>query len=600
MRKKIELTQEEITLLPSGEQIVLLSTKMPLWDKEGNITGIVGNTVDITYIKKIEQELKTAEELAKAANHAKDEFLANMSHDIRTPLTGIIGMSSILEQEAVTPKEKEHAHLIAVSGEQLLSLLNSVLDIVSVGNGQENQVQSEPVNIRQLLHTIAELELPTIQLKHLELITAIDESVPNIIKTDSMKLHRILLNLLGNAVKFTETGCITLTAHYKRVNDEKGELELQVRDTGSGIAKENQGKIFDRFYRGNPSYKAQYTGYGVGLHIVQNYIHLLKGHIELESELNQGTTFKIIIPVEIITNLNKTIPEPALNSKISILAPTHVMATQNQNNYPQLLLIEDNPIALKIVESIAKQVPCRYLSATTGEQALELFQKETFDLILSDIGLPGISGNEMTAAIRTLEKNLGKMAVPIIGLTAHSAKDTEQESLKSGMNKILCKPLTLSALQEVLNHFLTPKLVHKKSTLQINELPENTELFHLEKFPLLDIEAGITMLGSIEMLQELLASMFNDELPKDMEAIKKAYAEQNWELVEKIAHKIKSGALYCGVIRMKYACQYLERYKKSGQSDLQNPLYQQLIAVIIETNEVVVEWLKKGHCNPSI
>jgi PAS domain S-box-containing protein len=593
---------EENQTLADGSEIVLLTSKIPLFSRTGQVMGVLGIYHDITERKKMELSLQHAKENAEAANRVKDEFIANMSHDIRTPLTGIIGISAILEQEVQKIEEKEHAHLVHVSGEQLLTLLNSVLDIVSIGDKQENHVKIKSININQLLHNIAELELPTLKLKHLELTVDVDDRVPEFIKTDEVKLHRVILNLLGNAIKFTDKGHVGLKVHYTPITNKKGQLDLFVSDTGPGIAADDQDKVFDRFFRSNPSYKGQYTGFGVGLHIVQQYVALLKGSISLESELGIGTTFKVSIPVAMCAP-NKKVPQTTpvhraynfINEKSVTPAVTNEKThpVQKSNNSPLILLVEDNPIALKVVESVSKDAHCTYLSATTGEQALKLAEENEFDLILSDIGLPGISGNELASSIRTLEKRLNKKTIPIIGLTAHAANAAEQESLQAGMSKVISKPITLAILKGILNEFVPSD---EKPTAKANgfekDLPNSeAELFNLLQFPLLDIEAGIYTLGSVETLKELVTDMFHDDIPRDLDAIKKAHSLQNWEEVERLAHKMKSGALYCGLVRMKYACQYLERYQKAGHSHLQSALYQQLIITIEHTHAAISEWV---------
>lgn len=605
LNKKIEIAHEEIIELANGKKMIQLSTKRPIWNKNGEIIGIVGNTIDITYLKNIEKELKKAKEKAEAANYAKDEFIANMSHDIRTPLTGIIGISAILEQEVEKMAEKEHAHWVNVSGEQLLALLNSVLDIVSVGNKQDNHLTIESVSINQLLQNIAELELPTVKLKHLDLIVTVDQSVPEFIKTDPVKIHRILLNLLGNAIKFTDKGHVAIHVQYKRINNKKGQLQLSVSDTGTGIAKENQDKVFDRFFRSNPSYKGQYTGFGVGLHIVQQYVSLLKGTISLDSQVGIGTVFKVVIPVLTVERINKIMPKTITAHYTNLIVNDNQIPpisdenpptpSKTADNQPCLLLVEDNPIALKVVESVAKQANCQFVSATTGEQALILMKTHTFDLILSDLGLPGISGNQLASTIRTAEKHLGKNPIPIVGLTAHAAKDIEQESLRSGINQIVSKPINLDVLESLLTYFVSKKQQQPTETSSVfikESSDQSNELFRIERYPLLDIDAGINTLGTIDLLQELLTLMLFVDFPKDLDNFKQAYIDQNWSVVEKIAHKMKSGALYCGVTRMKYACQYLEHHLKSGSPHLHHELYEQLMTTITQTQEAVSGWLK--------
>lgn len=462
MDNGVSLNLEEPLYFPDGTKKIYLSSKVPLYGFKGKIIGMLGISVDITDRKKMEEALIQATDAAETANRAKTEFIANMSHDIRTPLTGIIGMSAILEQEVQKLEEKEHAHLVHVSGEQLLTLLNSVLDIVSAGNSQENFVKFKLINVQQLLNNLTELEQPTITLKHLKLFVDIHPNVPDNIHTDPLKLHRILLNLLGNAIKFTEKGYVRINVNYHPTNSKRGNIEFWVSDTGPGIAKDKQDKIFDRFYRGDPSYKEKHTGYGVGLHIVEQYVHLLKGSITIESEIDKGTIFKVSFPVEVKKNLESKILESQLfdfskNDFLpdSIVTTTH--SSQRRESLPFILLVEDNPIALKVVESMVKKAGCNYLSATTGEQALEIAQSHDFDLILSDIGLPGISGNELASSIRSLEKKLDKKPIPIIGLSAHTSNETEHACIKAGMNSVVSKPINPSVMQKILTNFILSK-----------------------------------------------------------------------------------------------------------------------------------------------
>ncbi|MFA5959130.1 MAG: ATP-binding protein [Tatlockia sp.] len=579
-------------LRPDGEIRWIIDNGFPLIDNKGACYGVTGVAIDVTEEHKKTEALEIAKEAAEAANLAKDEFLANMSHDIRTPLSGIIGISSLLEQQVQTLEEKENAHLVAVSGEQLLTLLNSVLDIVSVGDRKESLINLESVDINQLIQNIAELERPTTRLKQLELHILVDNAVPAFIQTDPVKLHRIVLNLIGNAIKFTNEGQISLTVNYNPLDKNKGQLELFVKDTGKGIAKENIDKVFDRFYRGDPSYKSQYTGFGVGLHIVQQYVSLLQGKISLESELGTGTVFHVSLPVE-KGNAPSVAPSkpqarlPSRDGKKEGVTPS------KNNNLPFLLLVEDNTIALKVVESVARQADCRFLSATNGSDALKLAKTHNFDLVLTDIGLPGLSGNELTAAIRAFDIIQKRAPVPIVGLTAHRVSSAEEESLQAGMNKVISKPISLATLLNLLDAFVAPQ--EWETPVASVKRPENEAIFFtLDAFPLLDAVDAASTLGSEALVSEFLTLMVKEELPKSTESIQQAYEKGDWKSVERIAHQMKSSALYCGTIRLKYACQYLEQQHKAGQMHLLNALYEQLLAVIEQTKDAIEEWM-----NPS-
>lgn len=606
MRTGKILSQEEaIRDISTGELKYFTAIKAPLRDDEGNIIGIVGTSIDITEQKKLLDDLKLAKEIAESANQAKTEFIANMSHDIRTPLSGIIGMSHFLEENTDDPEEKQYALWVNQSGEQLLKLLNGVLDVVSAAHLSEGDIVAESIDLRQSIEDIVRLERPTIHAKHLEFKVDIDDSVPQYIICDRFKLNRILLNLVGNAIKFTQKGYIELAIKQISQSGRTVILRFSVRDTGPGIPKSLQSKVFEQFYRISPSYKGDHHGHGIGLHIAEKYVALLGGQIQLESVEGQGTTFFFTLPLT-IGQEEKAVPSTRLSQKIKqsssrrISNPHDKKISTSINSSPlaTLLLIEDNEIALRMIEVTAEKSGCHYVSTNNGEDALQLAKSKKFDLIITDIGLPGISGNELTRQIRKWEECEDKKPIPIIGLTAHGLTEAENESLKAGMNQVISKPIKLTVLQSVLAQFLPQKEGLSSSTEAEKQflgldLPDTKEeLFKLDGYPLLDVQEGISNLGEEIILRDLLNSMISEEIPKTITRLEEAYKAQNWESIEKLAHHFKSAALYCGTTRLKYACQYVERYRKAGHEELLDELYHQLINVIQKTNHHIREWLK--------
>ena len=591
--KQPKLNIEETQILEDGSDRILLTSKVPLFDASNKIYAVLGIYIDITEHKKIERSLQ-------AANQAKEEFIRNMSHDIRTPLSGIIGISSLMERDAKTQEEKDRALMVNVSGEQLLSLLSSVLDIVSIDSSNENQLNEDVFDVRDLLKNLYELELPTIKLKNLELRITVDNEVPVWIQSDAIKIHRILLNLLGNALKFTEKGFIEIGAHLKSKSNNKLVLEFFVRDTGIGMAYLDQKKIFKQFYRINPSTQGIYTGYGVGLHIVKKYTQLLKGKINVESTLGRGTLVTVTIPMinsrkvsnpthqkslPFLLN-NKKAPKP----QISYLKGA-TQCLDRECSKPYILLIEDNAIALKMAEAILIQANCYVQSVTRGAQALVLFKNNVFDLVLSDLGLPDISGIELAHKFREFEQQSGRKPVPIIGLTAQTLTEAERITLGSGMNKMLVKPLRFELLQDVLREFIPAK-----STLANADFAEGDILAEqLTQFPLLDTETGITNLGSEETLREILQLLIA-EIPRDRQVMEKAYSQKDPRQLKQLVHKLKSGALYSGTIRLQQICQSLENSLKEDESQFSKKsvqLYQSLLIALDATTQTVQEWLER-------
>ncbi|MCX7115084.1 MAG: response regulator [Gammaproteobacteria bacterium] len=574
MESRLAVTTEESGELV-GEPLTMLSHKVPLIDDNDEVVGLIGISLDITERKVAEKKLTEALEKAEAANQAKNAFIANMSHDIRTPLSGIIGMSSLLVERVTSSDEKQYAHWIHESGNQLLALLNHILELVSSGNAKEHTLQKETFSLKTLIQDIVILEQPTVQLKQLELRTRLDPAIPNTLYTDRFKLNRILLNLLGNAIKFTSQGHIEIQVLLNHETSTQVTLTFNIIDTGIGIARAAQAHVFDRFFRAHPSDQGIYHGSGVGLNIVKTYLDSLGGVIHLTSEEQLGSTFSFQLTIE------KQAPSEAQD-----VSPTLTTRSDALSAIPHTaqhyLLIEDNIIALRLLEQFVTKLGPTFHSVTSAEEALTYLSQQHCDLIITDIGLPGLSGIELTTLIRQRYPQLN--AIKIIGLTAHAPHKIIESCLEAGMNKVLTKPIELKELQHHLSQLSTTDLPPSLG----KDLPSaEKELLQLDAFPLLDAVYAVELLGDITILKDMLSMMMNEQIPHDTPLLEQAHAEQDWEKIEALAHKMKAGALYCGTIRLQMACQYLERYRKAGHTASLEPLYQQLMRTITQTVQAI-------------
>ncbi len=562
-----------------------LVSKVPIKDISGTIIGLVGITVDVT-------ELSNAKEQAEAANRAKTEFIANMSHDIRTPLTGVIGLSEILEHTLQLPDDKQKAHLLHDSGEELLHMLNDILDDVRAEHLDEHDIKQEPFNIAACIQELIRLESPATTLKGLQLKANIDPRLPLYIRSDRNKIHRILLNLVGNAIKFTHSGSITLGAECLHQSDHKVHLKFSVSDTGIGISEEAQAHVFNRFFKVTSSYKGLYEGHGLGLHIAQSYVELLGGHITLTSKEGEGSTFNFDLECEI--------GEQPLD--IKPIASTEVIKESIIQKPLQILLIEDNLIALKTLEMMLSKHDFSFISATSGEEAWTLLQNNEIDFIITDIGLPGISGTQFAQRTRNRERALNKVPVPIIGLTGHAKEAAWDECQRSGINDVLNKPTNIKVLSQCIYHHmnaLTPIDKPPQVALEIKkslgcDLPDTEQaLFELEGFSLFNEHMALEQIQDKALLITLLHTYLSEEIQNDIRQLELEHQGNNWDKVEELAHKIKGGVSYLGTERMRYACQYLERYYKAGHRTQLESLYQQLLCVNLHTMNELTQWLHK-------
>jgi CheY-like chemotaxis protein len=530
----------------------------------------------------MEEELRQAKITSEAANHAKTEFIANMSHDIRTPLSGVVGMSKALEEHTSDPEEKQYAHWVNECGQQLLNLLNEILDVISAENINDSDLRLETFDLYKCIQDIAQLELPTIKLKKLDLNVSIQDNIPRYVVSDRTKLHRTILNLLGNSIKFTQEGFVAIGVKLVRKMTNTVRLEFSISDSGIGIPDELQPNVFDRFFRVNPSSKGMYKGHGLGLHIAQSYVELLGGKIKLKSKINQGTTFffELTFKTGSPENINNNI-QPVITTEIipaaPISEPVSMSSSIMDQKTPHVLLIEDNHVALLLAEMAVKSANCRYTSAKNAEIAFQLVQSNPFDLIITDVGLPDIPGTELTQTIRKWEISTNQKPVPIIGLTAHTRQNEVQKCIKAGMNKVLIKPVTSEIIHEVVNEFINRDLNN----------PEDD----LNDVPVLDIPTALSGIGNESVLAELLKFMVNT-LPDDTGIMETAFVSNDQDKVRSQAHKIKAGALYVGTLRLQLVCQHLEDTKNPEHSNFFKTRYSQTLAVIQDTIKAITTWLE--------
>jgi two-component system aerobic respiration control sensor histidine kinase ArcB len=601
---KPKLNIEEYQTLDDGKTRVLSTSKFPLFDNQGQVYGILAVYSDITERKNLEISLEQSKNLAEAANTAKTEFLANMRHDIRTPLSGIVGFSEILKAESKEPRIKEYAENLVASSHALLHLMDEVLEAIRVGSGEIPRLKKK-FDLPQTLQDVVALYTAKAHAKRLKLSFNIDNNLPHFVIGDKIRIHRIALELVGNALNFTDVGEVRLSVELAKRENRDLVIKITVTDTGMGIPKEKQQEIYVQFKRLTPSYQGIYKGTGLGLYVVKQFVDELNGEIYVDSEPHHGTSFTCLIPLqEALLNDASGIDnmEDFKTEKTYMSPMTHelfpAIDTKKSFKASKVLVVEDNFIAQEVARALLSVLTCTVDIASNGTDALELYDKNHYDLILMDIGLgDGMDGYEVTHHIRN-KKNKSNHT-PIIALTAHASEENKQRCIAAGMDAVLTKPLTQAYAVDILKTFIPGR---RQSLLESSppirrELPDtDEELFQLEQFALLDCEEALKNCGNNDtMLVELLNLMITQEVPADLEKMKKAFAKKDYSLVEKIAHKIKGGAVYVGTIRMKYACQYLERYWKTGERKLVDPLYHQAVKTIEDSCLYIKDWLKKRH-----
>jgi signal transduction histidine kinase/ActR/RegA family two-component response regulator len=373
---------------------------------------------------KIERLLLQAQE----ASRLKGEFLANMSHEIRTPMNGILGMSA-LGLEASTPEEqKECLELVKASADSLLSLLNDILDLSKIEAGRLD-LDPAPFTLREFMDNTARFMRAVAQRKGLDLDWHVAPEVPAAVAGDSSRLRQVLLNLLGNAIKFTGTGTVKLEASLQSGEGPLMLLRFSVTDTGLGIPVEKQQMIFEAFSQADGSTARKYGGTGLGLAISSRIVKLMGGKIWVDSHPGEGSTFSF-------TAYFGKASEPEAHGESPLPAPVQ----ETESSPLRILLAEDNAVNQKLAVKLLEKRGHRVTVGADGQMALDLFEKGGFDLILMDVQMPGMDGLEATAAIRDRERGTGRH-IPIIAMTAHAGHGYAEKCLAAGMDGYVTKPI---------------------------------------------------------------------------------------------------------------------------------------------------------------
>ena len=416
-----------------GKEVWLTTNLAPYRDNEGEIIGLVGISWDITFRKNYENELQEAKEQAEEGTRAKSEFLANMSHEIRTPMNGIIGMAEILKQADLGEQEKENLDILISSTRSLLSLVNDILDISKIEAGKI-ELEIEDFDIRNTLKDIENIIYIKAEEKALDYKTFINPNVPEFLSGDPSRLKQIILNLVNNAVKFTLKGQVHVFIDIVDEQNDQVKIKFKVHDSGIGISEEGKKHLFQLFSQVDNSTTKNYGGTGLGLSIAKQLVILMKGEIGMESEHDKGSTFWFTAWLD-KSSRTTTIPEPF---------DKEFIFDGEASKKLYILLAEDNEINQKIIQYSLTNAGYSVDIARNGQEAIDMYHRNNYDLVLMDVQMPILDGYEATAHIREVENVIlnGSSRIPIVALTANAMKGDREKCLDAGMDEYLSKPFT--------------------------------------------------------------------------------------------------------------------------------------------------------------
>jgi len=447
--------------------------------EENGATVHLAVTRDITERKRSEQVLQQSKEAAIALAQSKSEFLANMSHEIRTPMNGIIGLTQLALNQPTSPQVRDYLNKISSSSQSLLGILNDILDFSKL-EADRIKIENSPFDLDILLDNLRNLFEERAHAKHLDFAIEVSESTPRDLLGDAMRLQQILINLLGNAIKFTSTGHVTLAVSVLHVEGDQTRLCFAVEDTGIGIAQDDLDKLFHPFSQVDGSITRRFGGTGLGLAISYNLLHLMGSEFSVQSLPGQGTTFSFDLLFGIATNEKARPIRKRARHEAGALG--HALG-QNSNLLQgiRILVAEDNHINQQVVKEFLMLSGMDVTVANNGQETIDLLQTQHFDAILMDVHMPVMGGVEATRRIREQPQY---QQLPIIALTAGVTHEEHDNCLACGMTDFIAKPIDPETLIAILSKWVQPKIAPVSSTRQeiaqamillVNDEPEQLQ-----------------------------------------------------------------------------------------------------------------------------
>jgi len=509
----------------------LLLVKFPLLDDKQQVFGISGIATDITERVQSRQELETALKHAEEAKELQEQFLANMSHEIRTPLNGIQGMTTLLLATHLSVDQKEFTKMIQQSLNNLVAIVNDVLDFSNIKAGKLTLEKIE-FNLNEALDIVKNQFAYEVHNKGLSLGLFIDDTVPTLLIGDPYRLKQVLINLVGNAVKFTKAGSIKIMVSIKEQKDLEALIMFTIKDTGIGISENKLTTIFESFAQANMDISRGYGGAGLGLAISKGLVQVQGGDISVKSIPGEGSAFSFYIPY----GLKQEAGNKAVESD-------HALQLRGK----RFLVVEDNEVNQKLISVVLKKVGGIVEIAAHGKEAVAYFeQNHAYDLVIMDLQMPVMDGYQTATYIRqTLQ-----LDIPIIAMTATALKGDQEKCRQVGMNDFMLKPFDFNDLYKRLVGLLFKEKSHTDEVAQ--KTADTAKLYDLSLLEELDDK---------ESLLDVL-TLFLDSTPPEVNALPELVAQKKWDDLYRQAHKIKGAVAILQATELAGLLGKIEAYAK--------------------------------------
>ena len=523
-------------------------------------------------LARLKEEAERAKANAELANRVKGQFLAHVSHEIRTPLNGLIGFLGLMGKTHIDKVQQDYLNICETSSLALMTIINDILDLSKIEAGKLT-IECLEFDLGYLIEQCILLFTPNAQSKGLSMVLETEREMPAKLMGDPFRIRQILNNLLGNAIKFTHSGAITVTVKHRDGGEGSVQVEICVADTGIGMTEEQLGQLFQPFSQGDATITRRYGGTGLGLAISQRLVEMINGAIAVESVAGKGSRFTISLclkeadgeaallpshPVESLKRQNSTVQEK--------LAPATTPAQL------RILVVDDNEINRKLSTILLHQWGIAVDVAADGVAAVEACGGQHYDLILMDVHMPVMDGIEATRRIRMLQE--GGKVTPVVALTANALSGDRERYLAAGMDDYLEKPLTEEALFATIEKWVPLTTVCAQSAEEKEEgtVDEDFPTSPNSNLPIIDAGLGMERAGGCRQNWLISLRMQLAELPSCLDDFQAAYSASDLEKVEALAHRLCGGALYCGISALEIAALRLEMACRIRAPDIADKL----------------------------